>query len=327
MLKSSTICVIFNPAARGEKAGRELRLLRALGAGCVFRPTESAGSAALLASEAAAEGFTTVVAAGGDGTVNEVVNGLAEDPENFQRVRLGVLPLGSTNVFALDLGIPCQFEAAWKIIQEGRERRIDLPLARFEINGVKQRRYFAQLAGAGLDAIALTLVKWKWKRRHPFMAYLLAGAQAMGQPKCLVNARFPRETTCGQFVLLGNGRFYGGRLPLFPRASYDDGLLDVCVFPRMNWLTLIRYGLGFLSARLLWRREVFFQTPEVTLESTAPVLFQLDGEVAGRLPVHFTLSPRLLRVIAACGYQSNRGCHDNADKGAHPKSPGEPRRR
>src|SRR5712691_3191908 len=99
-------CVIFNPAARGEKAKRFRRHLDDLGSDCALKLTTAAGDARRLAAEAVAEGFEIVVAAGGDGTLNEVLNGIGDAPGGFEKARLGVLPLGTVNVFARELALP-----------------------------------------------------------------------------------------------------------------------------------------------------------------------------------------------------------------------------
>src|SRR5882672_11188293 len=145
-------CVIFNPAARGDKARRFRRHLDEIGKQSALKLTAAAGDARQLAAEAVREGFEIIVAAGGDGTLNEVLNGMGDAPEGFQRARLGVLPLGTVNVFAQELGIPAKLEAAWQTIQRGKETLIDLPCVEYGENAKKERRYFAQLAGAGLDA-------------------------------------------------------------------------------------------------------------------------------------------------------------------------------
>jgi diacylglycerol kinase (ATP) len=296
-----SVCIIFNPTARGEKAKRILGLLQALGKACVLKPTVAAGSAETLAAEAVDEGCETIVAAGGDGTVNEVVNGIGSRPGNFERVRLAVLPIGSANVFANELGLPRRVGAAWELILRGKETRVDLLRAEFAnlATGGLRRRYAVQLAGAGFDAEALSLVDWKWKRRHAFAAYTMAALKAMAGPKCSIVASTGTEQACGQFVVLGNGRFYGGSIVFFPRARLDDGLLHVAVFPRVNWLVLARYGLGLFSSRLIHRgKESFFQGREVTLSSRDGAKLELDGDIVGTLPATVTVLPRQLRVIA-----------------------------
>src|SRR5256885_14798115 len=149
-------CVIFNPVARGDKARGFQSHLNQIAREAALKPTTCAGDARRLAKEAVNEGFETVVAAGGDGTLNEVLNGIA-DADGFKRARLGVLPLGTVNVFAKELKLPQNFAGAWEVIQRGREMLIDAPWANYICEGQAQRRYFAQMAGAGLDSRAVEL--------------------------------------------------------------------------------------------------------------------------------------------------------------------------
>src|SRR5438034_7673420 len=238
------ICVIFNPAARGEKALRFRAHLNRLSHQCTLKPTTAVGSGQTLAAEAVREGFETVVAAGGDGTLNEVLNGICAEPDGFERTRLGVLPLGTVNVFARELGLPGGLEAAWEVIRHGSETRIDLPSV--TVDGSQQRYYFAQLAGAGLDARAIELVKWQVKKAIGPLAYVLAGLHAVLGTPSKITATGGGESVTGELVLIGNGRLYGGQFTLFPQADLRDGLLEVCVLPRVNWLTLARCGPGLL---------------------------------------------------------------------------------
>ena len=141
-------CVIFNPTARGEKAKRFRRHLDAIANECALKLTAAPGEARKLAKEAVAEGFEVIVAGGGDGTINEVLNGIGDAPDGFKRACLGVLPLGTVNVFAREMGIPSKLESAWEVIRKERESKIDLPWVEFGANGNRQKRYFVQLAGA-----------------------------------------------------------------------------------------------------------------------------------------------------------------------------------
>ena len=124
-------CVIFNPAARGNKARHFRHQLDAIGAQCALKATTAPGRRAPARGGGRGRRFDLIVAAGGDGTVNEVLNGLGDAPDGFARARLGVLPLGTVNVFARELKIPLRIERAWEVLQRGRETRIDLPCAEF----------------------------------------------------------------------------------------------------------------------------------------------------------------------------------------------------
>jgi diacylglycerol kinase (ATP) len=291
-------CVIFNPAARGNKARQFRDQLAQLSTEVALKPTYAPGAGRLLASQAVREGFETLVAAGGDGTLNEVLNGIGDVPEGFARTRLGILPLGTINVFAREIGLPLSFEPAWAALQRGRESLVDVPEVEFTINGAPSRRLFAQLAGAGLDSRAIELVDWEQKKAVGPLAYVVAGFKALAESKTTIVASAPNTTSQGELVLIGNGRYYGGHFKLFPAADLRDGLLDVTVFPRVNWETLLRSGWGWLTDQLHSSAGCqTFQADSVTLTSESPVALQLDGDNVGHLPARFSVRRQLLRVV------------------------------
>ena len=293
------ICVIFNPVAKGNKARHFRHELNRMGGECALKPTAGPGDAQRLAAGAVAEGFETIVAAGGDGTVNEVLNGIGDAPEGFARSCLGVLPLGTVNVFARELAIPLKLARAWDIIRRGRERRIDLPCAEFPGQDGRQRRYFAQLAGAGIDARAVELVSWRLKKKIGPLAYVVAGFNALRFPHSMITAAGEGHSLAGEEVVAGNGRFYGGNYEVFPHAALDSGRLEVCVMPRVSWFTVLRCSLPMLLRRRLPTHSYrAFQATSFTLTSPTPTPLELDGELVGHLPATFTVRPGALRVIA-----------------------------
>lgn len=295
-----TTCVIFNPAARGEKARRFRAHLDKAAGGCVVKPTSAAGHGRALARAAIDEGFTTLIAAGGDGTVNEVLNGMGDHPRGFEAARLAVLPLGTVNVFARELRIPMALGDAWQLATGSAERVIDLPLAEyFGSDGVTTRRYFAQLGGAGLDALAVELVQWRLKKRIGPLAYVLAGLQALRRPAADIQVSVDGKLVVGQLVLVGNGKFYGGNYNIFPKAELTDGILEARVFPKVNWATLARCGPQLLLRGTLpdaTAVSVRGHRIEVASRQRTPV--ELDGEWVGCLPAVFTVERRKLRVAA-----------------------------
>lgn len=292
------ICVIFNPAARGEKAKQFRDQLAALSTHVTLKPTYAAGTGRPLAAAAVREGFDVIVAAGGDGTLNEVLNGIGDEPNGFARARLGVLPLGTINVFARELRLPMKFESAWKIIERGRERLIDLPQAEFTQDGHSQRRYFAQLGGAGLDSRAIELVNWEQKKTFGPVAYVVAGFKALAERKPRITVSAANASAEGELVLIGNGRFYGGNFELFPKADLHDGLLDITVFPTVNWETLLRSGWGWLTNQLHSAAGCLaLQAGSFTLDSQTKAALELDGENVGRLPAKFSVQRQALRVL------------------------------
>jgi YegS/Rv2252/BmrU family lipid kinase len=290
-------CVIFNPAARGDKARHFRRHLDEIASRGALKVTVAPGEARRLATEAVADGFELIVAAGGDGTVNEVLNGIGDAPDGFAQARLGVLPLGTVNVFAHEIGLPLRIEHAWATLQRGHETRLDLPSVEFSTNGVRRQQYFVQLAGAGLDARAIELVTWPLKKKFGPLAYVIAGLKALRSRLPKITARGGGQNATGELVLIGNGRFYGGPLEVFPQADLHDGLLDICVLPRANWLALLRHTPGLLARRRLLASAVQrFHAATFELTGDVSASFELDGEWVGNLPATFSVAREQLRV-------------------------------
>lgn len=291
-------CVIFNPVAKGEKAQRFRRHLDEIGSQCALKLTWAAGTARLLAAEAVRDGFETIVAAGGDGTVNEVLNGIAETEEGLKSARLAVLPLGTVNVFAKEHRIPTSLPKAWEMILRGHERTIDLPWVEYGPANDRNKRCFVQLAGAGLDARAIQLVNWETKKLVGPLAYVIATFRAMTEKPHQVEAKNCTNSATGQLVLIGNGKFYGGKFPIFPDADPADGLIDVSVFPRMNFPMLCRLGGVQLTRQHIRKAGVHcFRTDALELNATSETPLELEGDTIGSLPARITVLPQALRIV------------------------------
>ena len=290
-------CVIFNPSARGEKAEAFCAGLEKLFSECVCRRTGQVGHARDLAAQAVQDGFQTIIAAGGDGTVNEVVNGIGDVRGGFDSTHFGVLPLGTVNVFARELGLPRHPARAIKVLRKGRTKTIDLGHVEYKVDGGLRQRFFIQLAGAGLDSRSIELVNWELKKKLGPIAYLVAGCKAMSETQPVIVAHGETPVS-GEMVLIGNGRFYGGSFAVFPAASLQDGLLDVCVLPKVTWTSLMATAPGLLTGRLAeLSSAVHFSRRSVTLTSSSRVILQLDGENACELPATLSIRPKALHVI------------------------------
>ncbi len=291
-------CVIFNPAAKGQKAECFRALLTSISAECSLRQTVAAGDARKLAADAVREGFESIIAAGGDGTLNEVLNGLGDVPEGFKLARIGVLPLGTVNVFARELGIPTKPEAAWSMLRRGNERLIDLPHVERGEGDNRKRTYFAQLAGAGLDARAIELVDWSLKKKVGPLAYIAAGFKALGEEQSSILVSDGARSVTGELVLVGNGQLYGGDFHMFPNASLTDGKLDVCVFPKADWVTLLKCGFPLLlTGKPPASVIVRMSAASFTMVGRTTARFEVDGELGGALPARFGIQPTALRVM------------------------------
>ena len=287
--------IILNPAARSEKAGRLSDRLHALCGDAEIRQSAHPGDAEQIAREGIAQGFSTIVAAGGDGTVNEVVNGLMASGN--EGISLGILPVGTMNVFAMELGIPCQsLEKAWEVISSGVTRQIDLPYA----DAPEGRRRFVQLAGVGLDAEVVRRTTRESKKALGPLSYLLSLAEVAGAKPPLVRLQDAEgKERVASFLLIGNGRYYGGPFKMFRQGSPSDGLIDVLIFRNQSPWDLLRYMHAILIGQHAGLEDVeYFQTSSLRVESDEPVPFELDGEMAGYIPLTFGLERDALGVLA-----------------------------
>ncbi len=261
--------------------------------------TKGPGDAEKLATRAIEQGYSTVIAAGGDGTVYEVLNGLVAAKANPDEIRLGVLPLGTVNVFAKELGMPMNAMQCREVLLRGNSCLVDLPITFFTREGSQQQRAFAQLGGAGLDALAIQEVSFKIKKRLGPLAYIIAGLKVLGRNLPCIHCHTPDgEKASGKLILIGNGAYYGGRFRVFPDAALDDGCLHALVFREVKWLELPRRGLGLWFDRLHTQPGVtYIKAKSLKLESADHVPFELEGEVVGQLPTEFKISSDKLQVI------------------------------
>ncbi|MBV8101614.1 MAG: diacylglycerol kinase family lipid kinase [Verrucomicrobia bacterium] len=282
------LCIIFNPSARGGKAISLYGELKELAGTTPIFAAGAADSIQELAAAVIKQGYDHIIAAGGDGTVNGVINGTGTAD-----VQLSVLPLGTMNVFAYELGIrSTQLKKCWEMIQLGRPRAVDLVSA--------NQNYFIQLAGVGLDAMTVQATDLQMRKTIGPVSYLLSAAKVIGRPAPTLCLQFEDHSeSAGCFVLIGNGRFYGGPFSLFQGARNDDGLLDVLIFKHQSYLDIFRYLQGVLIGNHTGMHDIEYrQVRSVRVASEEPVPLELDGDVAGSTPVQFQIAPKKLQVVA-----------------------------
>lgn len=293
------IPVIMNPAARSTKAASLENALRSLSPAPELHLTTGPGDATLIAERLADEGHELVVAAGGDGTMNEVLQGIccanARRKPGEVHTALGVLPLGTMNVFSVELKLPGRdIAGCWQRITSGRRQEIDLWMA--------NEHYFVQLGGVGLDAQIVQDTSWEQKKKYGPLSYVLSAVNVLMQTPPTLRVQIDgKAPLLGTVVLIGNGRHYGGPFPLFRDASNTDGKLDLIIFRGlggMEFLQLLRGMLldGYQECEYL----DYLQASEFTVTSdpcVAPV--ELDGELADLSgPVVFRPAPFRLSVSA-----------------------------
>ena len=286
--------VILNCAARSEKAAALRAQLDKLAGREQIVLTQGPGSAQRQAMEAAQGGARTVVAAGGDGTINEVLNGLVGSNVTF-----GILPIGTINVLARELGIPLSVDGAWKVIEENRPLPIDLVRADYMRDGRRQQRHFIQVAGIGRDAHVVQKVTREAKKRWGPASYLLQLFKSMKEdlPPLMVRVDGGRELTA-RLVLAGNGRYYGGSIAIFPKASMTDGLLDLCLFESDRLFNAVRYLQSVVAkTQGSFPGLTYVQTRRAEITAATEMPIQLDGEFAGFLPAILEIVPAAISIL------------------------------
>jgi diacylglycerol kinase (ATP) len=239
---------------------------------------------------AALAGDRLVVAAGGDGTVNEVLNGLSSG------ATLGILPLGTANVLARELGIPLDAEAACRRILDGEASRVDFGVATDE-SGVERR--FACMAGIGFDAKVVGTVTPRLKR------FLRGLAFAITAFRVLFGNRFPNleiadgeEVHVARFAIVANGQYYGGDYRVTGPGLLTSGELETVLVERVSVLLRPDVFAWIMARKPLNRAMKSFTSTEVSARAPgAEVPVQIDGELWGKLPMSFRIEPGALNVV------------------------------
>ena len=330
--------IIYNPmsgraASRAEDARRMTQLLAARGIQAEAHATTGPDDATRLAREAVSRGVEIIVSYGGDGTLNEVIQGMAES-----RAALAIWPGGTSNVAARDLEMPFAIERLAEVIAAGKTRRIALglavwaggqgpgagnrqiesPVAATSMQSIARNqieafaasrppapgprllsRYFLMMAGIGLDASIARNVNKKLKRRAGELAYWVSGIQHLFTwPAERFTITVDGQSFESAFAIIGNGKGYGGGMSITPHARLDEPLFEVYILP------LLKSNLAYLwvlSACMRGKPEasggVMIKGRRVEANSSHAPWVEADGEIIGPLPMSFEAVPEALTLI------------------------------
>ena len=291
--------LIYNPTAgkfRRDPEGILQSITGILsGAGWQVQPlaTEAPGDATRLAREAVEKGADLILVLGGDGTINEVVNGMAHSS-----AVLGVLPGGTANVFAMESGLGSRLERAAQRLIESVERRI--ALGRF--SNADGERYFLLLGGAGFDATVVLDVNSELKAKTGKFAYWVAGFSQTFRRVDQFEARVNGTRQQSGFALVSRVRYYGGDLEIASEASLLRDDFHVVMFEGSNPLRYASYLMA-VGARCLHLLPGVTKLHADSIECSADVPVQLDGEYAGRTPGRFEIVKDSLTVLLPAAYR------------------------
>lgn len=285
------VLVVFNPTAGWRRHRRLRRVLDALAErGCeiTLKQTEGRGDAELFAREAVQGGaHDVIVAAGGDGTINEVANGIEGSD-----LPLGVIPLGTANVFAIEIGLRQQVAAIADIIAFGKPHPIYM--------GRTDGRAFVMMLGVGFDSRAVAGIDLDVKRRFGKLAYVISGLRELirGDGAGLRVVADGRSYE-GAWVVVSKGAHYGGDFVLARGASLEEAAFRLCIFPKARRIDLVGYLIALGLGRMHRLKTVqFVRATSVVIEGPNSEPIQADGDVIGRLPIRVQVARKPINLLA-----------------------------
>ncbi len=257
--------------------------------------TVAAGDALRLAESSVRDGYDTLFIAGGDGTLNEVINGVARVPNGLEQIAFGLVPLGTGNDFADALGLPEDVNSAIDILLAGRTIQVDV--------GALNDSYFINVSAGGFIAEVSDAVNPQLKTVAGKLAYLIGGAQVLLDYEPvraqLKTAEDVAQTLDIQMFAVCNSRMVGGGRLIAPHAVINDGVFDVCIVKRMPTLEFLSLLTTVPSGdHIEDERVIYFRTRELTLRFSRAIKVNTDGEVLEADECHYRLLPRAARFLA-----------------------------
>lgn len=298
MTESRKAVLISNPSAGRDRAKRASEIerfcetLRSGGVEIESHFTSGPGDAAQLARTLAANGTSDVIISGGDGTINEALQGLVG-----AKVNLAIWPSGTANVLAREIGMPSSPEGAAEIIARGKTKRIFVGRATSEETG--EQRYFLLMAGIGLDASIVERVNPALKRRFGKAAFWYSGLShlARWQPISF-QVEVNGESITATFAAIGNAPRYGGDISVTPNARLDQPEFEIAMITsrnRVRYLQLLSRAMRRTPA--LIEEHDFRLVRATSARVTGEVAVQVDGELIGRPPMTFAIAPDPINIV------------------------------
>lgn len=290
VIESRRFLVIFNPVAghgRRRFLDRTLSRLASLGCACELRETTCRGDAEAICASIEPGAYDAVLVAGGDGTVNEALNGIGGRP-----IPVGVIPTGTANVLALELGLPVEPEQVADLLATA-------PVCRLHFGAVNGRR-FTMMAGVGFDALVVAAVTPELKRRLRKAAYVLQSLRLLLRfDRPAYRVTIDGAVSEAASVIVANGHFYGGKFVCAPDARLDDPDLHVCLFDRTGRLAAATYALWLLLGRLHHRADFrVVRGREIVIDRPEGEPVQADGDIVALTPVTITASAGTFEALA-----------------------------
>ena len=250
---------------------------------------------AMMMAKKAKNIYDLVIVAGGDGTINEVINGI-----NNSKTTLVIIPFGTANVLALELGIPFNIKESTRLISDGRKIIIDLGYAKTKNEG----RFFSMMLGAGFDASVINNISTKFKKRWGGLAYYIAGIKHLFSYKWHnmkikhENKKENKNPSEGYLVIIANSKLYAGEYQIADKADINDGFLDLIIINRKKFRHIIPIIFSLAIGKMNnFLKGEYKKTKKAHVSSKEKIFVQVDGELIGTTPVKVKVVPKALKVM------------------------------
>ncbi|MFC1952069.1 diacylglycerol/lipid kinase family protein [Chloroflexota bacterium] len=296
--------VIVNPVAGAYSTRRKWphisKLLEHVGLSFDYEYTEGAGHAIELAREAASDGYRYIVAVGGDGTVNEVANGILNSTSPTE-TSLGVISTGTSSDFVRSAGIPRDYIRACSSLCSSQRQLIDVGVVEFKRGGQTLQRFFVNVGGVGFDATVVEATE-KWPKFFggtiPYLAGLFRTLLGYRHKAVVIRVGGRVDIKRVLNVVVANGSYFGGGMHIAPRAELNDNLLDVLVIGDMGKFELVKaLPTVYKGTHINHPKVSMEQVTRITFESPERLLVHADGELLGECPASFWLVPGALSIV------------------------------
>jgi YegS/Rv2252/BmrU family lipid kinase len=296
--------LIVNPAAGAGKTGKHwpriAAFLKKLGVKFEHDITEAPGHAVELARAAVGKGYRLIISVGGDGTINEVVNGMY-DASYLKDVQLGIISTGTGGDYIRTLGVSRNYQEACQHLLHPSRMTVDLGMVEHTVDGQKKQRLFTNFAGLGFDAEVVRATTKKFKKLGSVPSYLMGlfttlVAYRNRELTIKIDGKTEERKVCT--VIMSNGKYGGGSMFIAPQADIRDGLLDVVIIGDVSKpdllasLPRIYRGTHLTHPKITLRRA-----REVEIQSKLSIALQADGELLGKAPARFSVLPAALTVL------------------------------
>jgi diacylglycerol kinase (ATP) len=295
--------LIVNPVAGAGRTAKRwpqiMGLLKKIGLRFEHDLTEAPGHAIELAKSAAKDGYELVVSVGGDGTINEIVNGLY-DAGNINGIMLGIISTGTGSDYIRTVGIPRHHEEACHRLMNPRKLTVDLGIAEYASNGQMVQRLFVNFAGLGFDAEIVKATTQRFKALGSVPSYLAGLLTTVllyknREVSLKLDGQAEDRKVCA--ILVSNGKYGGGGMFATPNADPEDGLFDVLIIgdlskPDLLWsLPRVYRGTHLTHPKVSIKRA-----REIEIRPRQQTSLQADGELLGEAPARFHVLPATLNV-------------------------------